>query len=266
VVSDLVAAAILGLVEGITEFIPVSSTGHLIVVTEWLGLGGERWKTFDVFIQLGAILAVVWHYRGLFLNVLRHATAPENRRFVLNLLIAFLPAAVIGFLARDFIKERLFSTGVVAVALIVGGVAILIIERWQPAMRHPSVEELPPRTALGVGLAQVLALVPGVSRSGATILGGYALGMSRRAAAEFSFFLAVPVMVAASGYDLLKSRDALSLSDVPMFAVGFVVAFASALVVIRAFIGFVSRSSFAAFAWYRIAAGLLLLASLRRGA
>lgn len=265
-VSDLVAAAILGLVEGITEFIPVSSTGHLIVATEWLGLGGERWKTFDVFIQLGAILAVVWHYRVLFLNVLRHATAPENRRFALNLLTAFLPAAVIGFLARDFIKDRLFSTGVVAVALIVGGIAILIIERWQPATRHPSVEALPLRTALGVGLAQVLALVPGVSRSGATILGGYALGMSRRAAAEFSFFLAVPVMVAASGYDLLKSRDALSPSDVPMFAVGFVVAFASALVVIRAFIGFVSRSSFAAFAWYRIAAGVLLLAWLRRGA
>jgi undecaprenyl-diphosphatase len=266
VVSDLVAAAILGLVEGITEFIPVSSTGHLIVVTEWLGLGGERWKTFNVFIQLGAILAVVWHYRVLFLNVLRHATAPANRRFALNLLIAFLPAAVIGFLARDFIKERLFSTGVVAGALIVGGVAILLIERWQPATRHPSVEELPPRTALGVGLAQVLALVPGVSRSGATILGGYALGMSRRAAAEFSFFLAIPVMVAASGYDLLKSRDALSVADVPMFAVGFLVAFASALVVIRAFIGFVSRSSFAAFAWYRIAAGALLLAWLRRGA
>jgi undecaprenyl-diphosphatase len=266
VVSDLVAAAILGLVEGITEFIPVSSTGHLIVATEWLGLGGERWKTFDVFIQLGAILAVVWQYRGLFLNVCRHAAAPEHRRFVLNLLIAFLPAAVVGFLARDFIKERLFSTAVVAIALIVGGIAILLIERRHPATRHPSLEELPPRTALGVGLAQVLALVPGVSRSGATILGGYALGMSRRAAAEFSFFLAIPVMVAASGYDLLKSRDALSMADVPMFAVGFLVAFASALVVIRAFVGFVSRSSFAAFAWYRIAAGVLLLAWLRRGA
>jgi undecaprenyl-diphosphatase len=266
VVSDLVAAAVLGLVEGITEFIPVSSTGHLIVAAEWLGLGGERWKTFNVFIQLGAILAVVWHYRALFLRVLRHAALPVNRRFVGNLLVAFLPAAVIGFLARDFIKERLFSTGVVALALIVGGIAILLIERWQPATRHEEVESLPPRTALGVGLVQVLALVPGVSRSGATILGGYALGMSRRAAAEFSFFLAIPVMVAASGYDLFKSRDALSVADVPIFAVGFVVAFASALVVIRAFIGFVSRSSFAAFAWYRIAAGLLLLVWLRRGA
>jgi undecaprenyl-diphosphatase len=266
VVSDLVAAAVLGLVEGITEFIPVSSTGHLIIATEWLGLGGERWKTFDVFIQLGAILAVVWHYRALFLDVLRHARRPANRRFVLNLLIAFLPAAAIGFLARDFIKERLFSTGVVALALIVGGLAILLIERWQPVTRHEAVDGLPLRTALGVGLAQVLALVPGVSRSGATILGGYALGMSRRAAAEFSFFLAIPVMVAASSYDLYKSRDALSASDVPMFAVGFVVAFASALVVIRAFIGFVSRSSFAVFAWYRIAAGVLLLVWLRRGA
>jgi undecaprenyl-diphosphatase len=266
VVSDIVGAVVLGLVEGITEFIPVSSTGHLIVATEWLGLSGERWKTFDVFIQLGAILAVVWHYRALLLNVLRHASRPENRRFVLNVLVAFLPAAVIGFLARDFIKARLFSTAVVAVALIVGGIAILLIERWHRTTLVDEVDRLPTRTALGVGLAQVLALVPGVSRSGATILGGYSLGMSRRAAAEFSFFLAVPVMVAASGYDLLKSRDALSAADVPIFAVGFAVAFASALVVIRAFIGFVGRSSFTVFAWYRIVAGALLLAWMGRGA
>jgi len=265
VVNDLVGAAILGLVEGITEFIPVSSTGHLIIATEWLGLSGERWKTFDVFIQLGAILAVVWHYRALFLDVARHAGLPENRRFIRNLLVAFLPAAVIGFLARDFIKARLFSTAVVAVALVVGGIAILLVERWHRSTLVDDVTGLPGRTALGVGMAQVLALVPGVSRSGATILGGYALGMSRRAAAEFSFFLAVPVMVAATGYDLLKSRDALSAADVPIFAVGFAVAFVSALAVIRAFIGYVARHSFTAFAWYRIVAGTLLLLSLGRG-
>jgi len=265
VVNDLVGAAILGLVEGITEFIPVSSTGHLIVATKWLGLTGERWKTFDVFIQLGAILAVVWHYHTLFLNVARHAARPDNRRLIVNLLVAFLPAAIIGFVARDFIKARLFSTAVVAVALVVGGIVILLLERWHRSTLVEDVDQLPTRTALGVGLAQVLALVPGVSRSGATILGGYALGMSRRAAAEFSFFLAVPVMMAATGYDLLKSRGALSAADVPIFAVGFAVAFASALVVIRAFIGYVSRNSFTAFAWYRIVAGTLLLLLLGRG-
>jgi undecaprenyl-diphosphatase len=266
VVSDLVAAVILGLVEGATEFIPVSSTGHLIVVSEWLGRTDERWKTFDVFIQLGAILAVVWIYRALFWRTARTLVAPESRRLVVNLAMGFLPAAVVGFLARDFIKAHLFSTRVVALALIAGGIAILLIERWKPATRTERVEDLAPATALGIGFAQLLALVPGVSRSGATIMGGYALGLSRRAAAEFSFFLAVPVMVAAAGYDLLKSLDVLSAGDVPVFAVGFVVAFASALVVIRAFLGFVARSSFGAFAWYRIAFGALLLALAARGA
>lgn len=259
-VNDLLAAVVLGLVEGATEFIPVSSTGHLIAVSEWLGRTDERWKTFDVFIQLGAILAVVWAYRGLFLEVVQDLRAARSRRFVANLAVAFLPAAVVGFLARDVIKERLFTTPVVAVALVLGGVAILVIERWAPASRVTSVHDLSVREALGVGLAQLLALVPGVSRSGATIMGGFALGLSRRTAAEFSFFLAVPVMVAAAGYDLLKSLGVLSMADVPVFAVGFLVSFASALVVIRAFLGFVSRSSFAWFAWYRIAFGLLLLA------
>ncbi|MCU0621722.1 MAG: undecaprenyl-diphosphate phosphatase [Gemmatimonadales bacterium] len=262
--SDLVAATILGLVEGVTEFIPVSSTGHLIVVAEWLGRTDERWKTFDVFIQLGAILAVAWAYRGLFLDVGRELSSPRSRRFVGNLLVAFLPAAIVGFLARDLIKEHLFSTRVVGWSLIVGGLAILAIERWGPRSRVTAVDDLTPSMALGVGLAQLLALVPGVSRSGATIMGGYALGLSRRTAAEFSFFLAVPVMTAAAGYDLLKSLDVLSLADVPVFAVGFIVSFASALLVIRAFLGFVSRSSFTSFAWYRLAFGALLLVLARR--
>ncbi len=262
---ELVSAVVQGLVEGATEFIPVSSTGHLIVVGEWLGFTDERAKTFDVFIQLGAILAVVWAYRGLFRDTLLGLPRdPARRRFALNLAIAFLPAAVVGFLARDFIKAHLFGTTTVAWALVAGGVAILAVERWAPTARVLSVEELPPATALGIGLAQILALFPGVSRSGATIMGGFALGLTRRAAAEFSFFLAVPVMVAATGYDLWKSRGVLGAGDLPTFAVGFLVAFATALVVIRAFLSFVARSTFRGFAWYRIAVGVLLLLLARR--
>jgi undecaprenyl-diphosphatase len=169
----------------------------------------------------------------------------------------------VGFLAHDWIKARLFTPTVVAAALVVGGLLILLIERIRPRERVPLVSDLQPPTALGIGLAQVLSLVPGTSRSGATIMGGYALGLSRRAATEFSFFLSIPVMIAATCYDLLKSREALSLADAPAFAVGFVVAFVSALVVVRAFLGYVSHHSFTAFAWYRIAFGALLLLLLR---
>ena len=253
-------AVILGLVEGATEFIPVSSTGHLIVVSEWLGQVDERAKTFDIFIQLGAILAIVWLYRArLLLAVAGARRDAASRRFLLNLAIAFLPAALIGFLAHGWIKERLFNTPVVAAALIVGGIAILLVERWGPPTRYPEVTDVPPPTALGIGLAQVLSLIPGTSRSGATIIGGFALGLSRKAATEFSFFLAVPVMFAATLFDLAKSAGALSLSDVPVFAVGFVVSFLSALVVVKAFLAYVSNHSFAAFAWYRIAFGATLL-------
>jgi undecaprenyl-diphosphatase len=255
-------AAILGLVEGVTEFIPVSSTGHLIVVSDWLHLVDERTKTFDIFIQLGAILAIVWLYRVR----LRHAVVaarvdPLSRRLLINLMIAFLPAALVGLLAHDWIKDRLFNSVVVALALIVGGILILLIERWSPRTRVNSVSELPRGTALGIGLAQVLSLVPGTSRSGATIMGGYALGLSRVAATEFSFFLAIPVMLAATLYDLLKSWASLAPTDLPMFAVGFVVSFVSAVVVVRAFLVYVSGHSFVAFAWYRIAFGALLLLS-----
>jgi undecaprenyl-diphosphatase len=253
-------AVILGLVEGATEFIPVSSTGHLIVVSEWLGEVDERAKTFDIFIQLGAILAIVWLYRAR----LVHATFtsrhdPASRRFLLNLAIAFLPAAAVGFLIHHWIKERLFNTPVVASALVVGGLAILIVERWGPRTRYPEVKDIPQATALGIGIAQVLSLVPGVSRSGATIMGGYALGLSRTAATEFSFFLAIPIMFAATLYDLAKSAGALSPADVPLFATGFVVSFVSALVVVKAFLAYVSNHSFTVFAWYRIAVGAALL-------
>ena len=253
-------AAVLGLVEGATEFVPVSSTGHLILVSNWLHLVDERAKTFDIFIQLGAILAVVWLYRRrLGGAVVSAGSNPESRQFLLNLLIAFLPAAIIGFLAHDWIKARLFNPEVVIAALIAGGVLILLIEHWCPREMIDDVNRVPPRSALGIGLAQVLSLVPGTSRSGATIMGGYALGLSRVAATEFSFFLAVPVMLAATGYDLLKSWSVLSSADVPMFLVGFGVSFFSALVVVKALLRFVSGHSFRVFAWYRIALGVLLL-------
>ena len=255
----LAKAVILGLVEGITEFIPVSSTGHLIVVTEWLGQVDERAKTFDIFIQLGAILSIVWLYRARLIHAASAVRRePASRRFFLNLAIAFLPAGAIGFLIHGWIKERLFNTPVVAAALVVGGIAILLIERWMPATRYPQVTDVPHTTAFGIGVAQVLALIPGTSRSGATIMGGYALGLSRTAATEFSFFLAIPTMFAATLYDLMKSAAALSVADVPFFAVGFVVSFISALIVVKAFLAYVSHHSFAAFAWYRIGFGAAL--------
>jgi undecaprenyl-diphosphatase len=263
-VEPLLRAALLGLVEGVTEFIPVSSTGHLILASHWLGATDEVTKTFDIFIQLGAILAIVWLYRERLTHAVLAAGREESsRRFLLNLVIAFLPAAIVGYLAHDWIKGRLFTPTVVALALVVGGVLILVIERLRPRERVADVRDLRPPTALGVGLAQVLSLIPGTSRSGATIMGGYALGLSRPAATEFSFFLSIPVMFAATLYDLLKSRGALSAADAPAFAVGFIAAFVSAVVVVKAFLGYVARHSFAVFAWYRIAVGLLLLLLFR---
>jgi undecaprenyl-diphosphatase len=253
-------AALLGLVEGATEFIPVSSTGHLIVVSEWLNLVDERAKTFDIFIQLGAILAIVYLYRQrLGAAMLSPVRNPGSRRLLTNLVIAFLPAAIVGFLTHEWIKAQLFSPTVVALALVVGGLLILLIERWSPTSTVHHIDELPPPTAFGIGLAQVLSLVPGTSRSGATIMGGYALGLSRVVATEFSFFLAVPTVLAATIYDLLKSWTYLSPADLPMFAVGFIVSFISAIVVVRAFLRYVSAHSFNVFAWYRIGFGVLLL-------
>jgi len=259
----LLKSALLGLVEGATEFIPVSSTGHLIVVSNWLGLVDERAKTFDIFIQLGAILAILWLYRArLSRSVLAARRDAASRRLLINLLIAFLPAALIGFLTHEWIKTRLFNPTVVALALVVGGVLILLIERWAPQPAVDDVNQIQAPTALGIGLAQVLSLIPGTSRSGATIMGGYALGLSRTAATEFSFFLAIPVMLAATTYDLAKSWSVLAVTDIPMFAVGFVVSFISAIIVVKAFLAYVSRHSFGVFAWYRIALGVVLLVTL----
>jgi undecaprenyl-diphosphatase len=258
--GDLVAAGVLGVVEGVTEFLPVSSTGHLIVAGGWLGFTGERAKTFEIFIQLGAILAIVWLYRQRFLTMVRGlATDLGSRRFATNLLVAFLPAAIIGLLTHHWIKAHLFTPVVVAIGFIVGGIVILGIERWKPVERVSDAAEITRRIAFGIGLAQVLALVlPGFSRSGATIMGGYALGLSRTAATEFSFFLAVPVIAAAAIFDLFKSLEALLFTDFPLFAIGFLVAFVSAFVVVKAFLRYVAHHSFSAFAWYRIAFGVLL--------
>lgn len=256
----LFKAVLLGLVEGATEFIPVSSTGHLILAGALLDFEGPRAATFEVFIQLGAILAVVWLYRVKVVDALTHARSDAKARLLLiNLLIAFLPAAIMGFLIHDWIKVYLFNPVTVAWALLVGGVVILLIEKWNPAVTVEDADHIPTRKAFGIGLAQVLSLFPGVSRSGATIMGARSLGLSRRAATEFSFFLAIPVMFAATGYDLLKSREMLTAADAPVFATGFVVSFISAIYVVKAFLTFISRKSFAGFAWYRIIFGTLLL-------
>lgn len=263
----LVVAVLLGLVEGATEFLPVSSTGHLIVVGEWLRFTGPKAATFEVFIQIGAILAVVWHYRGTLLRLLRGVVrVPADRRLVGHLLIAFLPAAVIGVLAHDAIKTVLFRSEVVAISLVVGGVIMLLLEWWAPRATTDSLETITPKQALGIGLAQVLAMIPGTSRAAATILGGYGVGLTRPAATAFSFLLAIPTICGAAALDLYKSRDLIGREDLLPFAVGTAVAFVSALVVIRAFLRYVERHTFTLFAWYRIVFGALLLVWLRRGA
>lgn len=253
-------ALVLGIVEGATEFIPVSSTGHLILAADWLDFVGERAKTFEVVIQLGAILAVVWFYREKVARVaLSAGRDAESRRLIVNLAIAFLPAAIVGLLTHDWIKAHLFDPRTVALALVAGGIGILLIERWNPSVRVADVDTIPLRIAIGIGLAQVLALFPGISRSGATIMGAIALGCSRTAATEFSFFLAIPVMFAATGFDLWQSRDILTRADLPLFAVGFVTSFVAALAVVRWLLAFVSRNDFTGFAWYRIAFGGVLV-------
>lgn len=259
--GSIVVAVILGLVEGATEFLPVSSTGHLIVVGELLGFTGERAGTFEVFIQIGAIFAVIWHYRSILLQMARNAfRAGPDRRLALNVLLSFLPAAVLGFLLIDVIKRHLFSPAVVAWALIAGGVVMLWVEWLTPRTTTNGLDEVRPRQAIWVGLAQCIAMVPGTSRAAATILGGYAAGLSRPAATEFSFLLAIPTILGAAVLDLWQSRDLIGRADVPMFGIGVLVAFVSALAVIRGFLRFVERHSFSGFAWYRIGFGSVLLA------
>ncbi|HEX9464937.1 MAG TPA: undecaprenyl-diphosphate phosphatase [Alphaproteobacteria bacterium] len=256
-------AVLLGVVEGLTEFIPVSSTGHLILISDLIGFKGPEGKVFEIVIQLGAILAVCWLYRQKLIDVAIHLFSnPDDFRFARNVLLAFIPAMVIGALAYSFIKSVLFSPWVVAVSLIVGGIAIFVIEAIHKKPRYHEIEKFPISTSIGIGLCQTVAMIPGVSRSGATIMGALLLGVDRKVATEFSFFLAIPTMLAATVYDLWKNRHGLDASGLDVIAIGFVVAFLSALPVVRAFVGFVSRHGFGPFAWYRIAVGTVMLVIL----
>lgn len=260
-------AVLLGIVEGLTEFLPVSSTGHLILVGDLLGFDGPASSVFEVVIQLGAILAVVVGFFPRLARVLftLHED-PASRRFALAVVLAFLPAAIVGVFAHDFIKAVLFSPWVVSVALIVGGIVLLWVEPHVGKPKTFEVEEFSPALALKIGFFQVLSMIPGVSRAGATIVGALLLGVDRRAAAEFSFFLAIPTMLGASTLDLYKNSALLTMDDAQVIAVGFVAAFLSALVVVRTFVGFVGRHGFAVFGWYRIVVGtamLILLATMR---
>jgi len=248
---DLINALILGVVEGLTEFLPVSSTGHLILASDLLGATDERWKVFNIVIQTGAMAAVLWEYRARFFRV--------DFALYRNLVVAFIPAAVLGLAFSKYIKHYLFHAVPVAVAFIIGGFIILAVDRRERPYRVASTRDMTWLDALKVGIAQCFALIPGTSRSGATIIGGMLFGLSRRAATEFSFFLAVPTLIAAGGYDLLKNRSLLSAHDAPIFGVGLVVAFVSAFVVIRWLIRYVATHDFRPFAWYRIAFGLLVL-------
>jgi undecaprenyl-diphosphatase len=258
----LLKAAVLGIVEGLTEFLPVSSTGHLILAGQLLGFNDDKAKVFDIAIQLAAILAVVWEYRHrLGHAVVSMGTEAKSRRFAMNLVVAFLPAAMLGFLFLKEIKTYLFNPTVVAVALIVGGFLILWAEKRQHVVRVQEVDDMGWQDALKVGFAQAVAMIPGTSRSGATIIGGLFFGLSRKAATEFSFFLAIPTMFAATSYDVIKNRHLFSLDDVPLFAVGGITSFVSAFLCVRWLIRFVSSHDFTPFAWYRIVFGVLVLAT-----
>jgi len=261
----LIIAIILGVVEGVTEFLPVSSTGHLILATELLGFDADKWAAFNVIIQLGAILAIVVLYWRTFWAVLDGLFRGQTMSwlFVRNILIGFLPSAILGFLLIKNIEALLGNAMVVAVALIVGGIAILVIEKLAKPGEIVGIAEMPLGRATGVGLVQCLAMIPGVSRSGATIMGGLALGVERRTAAEFSFFLAIPTMVGATTLEFLKHRDTLMAGaggvGFGTVAVGFVVSFVVAIVVVKGFVHYISRHGFAPFAWYRIVAGAVAL-------
>ncbi len=262
----LVQALILGVVEGLTEFLPISSTGHLILAGALLDFNDERGKLFEIVIQSGAILAVCWEYRARIFSVITGLrTEAVAQRLVLNLAIAFLPAAVLGLLFGKLIKASLFNPIAVSLAFIIGGVIILWAEKREHVTRIDSVDELTPLDALKLGLAQACALIPGTSRSGATIIGGLLFGLSRKAATEFSFFLAIPTLFAATAYELYKGRHLLSLDDAAMWGVGFVASFISAFLCVRWLLRFISTHDFTVFAWYRIAFGLVVLATWQFG-
>ncbi|BAP45049.1 undecaprenyl-diphosphate phosphatase [Pseudomonas sp. 21LCFQ02] len=257
-----VQALILGIVEGLTEFLPISSTGHQIIVADLIGFGGERAMAFNIIIQLGAILAVVWEFRSkIFEVVLGLPRQRQAQRFTGNLLIAFMPAVVLGVLFADLIHHYLFNPITVAVALVLGGIVMLWAERREHVIKVEQVDDMKWTDALKIGCAQCLAMIPGTSRSGSTIIGGLLFGLSRKAATEFSFFLAMPTMVGAAVYSGYKYRDLFQPADFPVFAIGFVVSFIFAMIAVRGLLKFIATHSYALFAWYRIAFGLLILAT-----
>lgn len=259
--TDFLHAILLGLLEGFTEFIPVSSTGHVIMAVELLGFNAPPGKVFEIVIQLGAILAICWLYREkLFVTARGYIIGDaSDRRLTHAILIAFLPAAIIGAFAHSYIKEALFSPVVVGTMLMVGGVLILLIERMKPTPKAHSLNEITLPLALKIGFCQVLAMIPGTSRSGATIMGALVLGVERKTAAEFSFFLAIPTMFGATVYDLYKNWALLDWSTAELIAAGFVAAFISAMLVVRWFIAFIGKRGFAPFAYYRLVIGAVIL-------
>jgi len=259
-------AFLLGIVEGFTEFLPISSTGHLIIVGQLIGFGGEKAKVFDITIQLAAILAVCWEFRArLWAAVAGLASERAQQRFVANLVIAFTPAAVLGLVFHGAIKQHLFHPVPVAAAFVIGGLLILWVERREHRVTIAEVDDMRWRDALKIGCAQALALIPGTSRAGATIIGGLFFGMSRRAATEFSFFLAIPTMFAAVGYDLYRNRAILQVEDLGMFGIGFAASFASAFFAVRGLLRYISRHDFSVFAYYRIVFGVVVLATAYTG-
>ncbi|SEB97832.1 Undecaprenyl-diphosphatase [Pseudomonas saponiphila] len=259
-------ALILGIVEGLTEFLPISSTGHQIIVADLLDFGGERAMAFNIIIQLGAILAVVWEFRRKILEVvIGLPSQPKAQRFTVNLLIAFFPAVVLGVIFADLIHAYLFNPITVATALVIGGIIMLWAERREHRVHAESVDEITWKDALKVGCAQCLAMIPGTSRSGSTIIGGLLFGLSRKTATEFSFFLAMPTMVGAAVYSGYKYRHLFQPDDFPVFAIGFVTAFIFAMIAVKGLLKFIASHSYAAFAWYRVAFGLLILATWQFG-
>lgn len=264
--GNLLDAVFLGTLEGLTEFLPVSSTGHILLAGHFLGFESAG-KTFEVVIQLGAILAVMGVYAARLIQLIRGlGTDPAERRFLMSIILAFLPAAIVGVLAHDFIKSVLFeSPRLIATMLVIGGVILLIVDRLPLTARYHETDHLPFRVAVGVGLAQCLALIPGVSRSGSTIVGALFMGVDKRTAAEFSFFLSMPTMLAAFTFDLWKNRHVLDGSAMGEIAIGFVMAFIAAVIVVRWVLGYISRHGFALFGWWRIVVGLAAWAALLMG-
>ncbi len=254
-------AILLGIIEGMTEFLPVSSTGHLILFGDLLGFQGPKGKTFEIVIQLGAILAICWIYREKILLITKGVVLrkSDDIRFAGGIILAFLPAIFLGAVLHEFIKEKLFNPFNVSIALIIGGIVILIVERYKPNAVYKKMEELPLPLYLKIGLCQCLALIPGTSRSGATIIGALLLGVERKAAAEFSFFLAIPTMFAATVFQIYSNRHELDFDGIQLVIAGFIMAFISALLVVRIAIGYIERHGFAPFAYYRIILGALML-------